>query len=451
MNQAICDFKAENAVIGSILVDPDLFYSVESFLTKDDFHNTNNVIFFQVIQEIYTEGNMPDILLVRTKAKQQGIDDKNLSGKILALFDTSYSTVNGMQYAKIVSRLATLRRLVGFAQKSVQLAYSSRNVAIDETFTKVHQMLDAVSPEETDKCLLLWKNSLDAFYEMQLGRIAELDAIEKGELTQRITFPWYGIRKFIRWLRPGMFGIVASDSSVGKTTFLECCADFWAKGGLHVVFFHLELSHQFMLDRRMCRWSGEPLEIIESGQTTQKMAEATWRVKQWPGGIHYVHCPGWSANRIANYIRMLYNKGICDIFLGDYFQKMKKQWRKGQNEASAYGDTAEIFKNVCEQLGICGLLGSQMNRYSKQELRRTASGIRGSGELEEKANVVITLDRKILTQEYFFNSKTYQEGERSPIMKIRVDKNTAGPTGDAELVMIAERFLITDPAKEKGV
>jgi len=95
-------------------------------------------------------------------------------------------------------------------------------------------------------------------------------------------------------------------------------------------------------------------------------------------------------------------------------------------------------------LSIPYFMGSQMNRASKKEARRTAVGIRGTGQIEEKSNLVITLDREILNQELRGFGDVYEEGERSPITKLRIDKNTFGKTGDTMLVMVPKEFKFVD-------
>lgn len=446
MVEIIADTDAEKAVLGACLIDAALFDEVESILSEKDFSVGIHGQAFVALQNLHQQGNFPlDTLLLITELKAQGLNDKDANRLAADILSNTASAMNAPKYAETVARLATLRRLVQFAQQAVKLAYNATNSDLGETFARVRKWLDTIQPDTPDQFLLTWERSLDLFYNLQLDRLAEAEQAERGELPPRIRFPWAALTpRFVRFIRPGMVAIFAADSSVGKTTAMEVCADYWAKLGFNVAFFHLELNRDFMLDRRMVRWSGEPLAKVEGGEITPAIAEATRKVRMWPGGIHYVHCPGWGAGRISNYMRLLNRKGLCDIAIIDYLQKIRLDVHKGQNEASAWGDVVEAIKNASEQLGIVSVLGSQMNRASRLEDRRTASGIRGSGEPEEKANIVVTFGRKLLTESMFVQGREFLPGDRSPVMDVRVDKNTAGPTGDTKLFMLAERFLITD-------
>ncbi|MFH1603028.1 MAG: DnaB-like helicase C-terminal domain-containing protein [Pseudomonadota bacterium] len=290
------------------------------------------------------------------------------------------------------------------------------------------------------------------FFDGQYQRCDELDRIDRGELPAQVSLPWEAVKRYVKHIHTGMLTVIAAETSVGKTTAIECCAEHWARQGLHVALFHLELSHRFMMDRRMARQSGETLETIESGEVTDRMREADERMRTWRGAIHYVHCPGWSAYQIVQKARQLNARGLCDVMIVDYLQKLRLGFRNGENKADAIGNAVEGIKNGLEQMGIAGLLASQFSRRSNAQSRKTADLIRGSGEVEEKTNIVITLDRDILTSEIRGpqgNIIAYP-GERSPQVKVRVDKNTAGPTGDCELVMNGARFLMLDKTTAKN-
>jgi replicative DNA helicase len=201
-----------------------------------------------------------------------------------------------------------------------------------------------------------------------------------------------------------------------------------------------------MLDRRMCRWSNVPIDELEGGLLDERTEQAHKKMRAWRGGITYVHCPGWSARQIAAKARELHAKELCDVLVGDYLQKMRLWMPRGFNKSDGLADAAEVLKNCCEQLGIAGLVGSQVNRQAEDAARVTAAHLRGSGEVGEKSNVVVTLHRDILLAP--INGGRYQAGDRSPRIDVRVDKNTMGATGDCQLAINGERFTITELARE---
>jgi hypothetical protein len=189
-----------------------------------------------------------------------------------------------------------------------------------------------------------------------------------------------------------------------------------------------------MLDRRMCRLSGVLIDQIEDGLLNEDTERATRQMQAYSGGITYVHCPGWSARAIATKARQLHAKGLCDVAIVDYLQKLRLYRPRGSTEDYGLADAAEVLKNTGEQLGNAWMIGSQVNRKADGALRIRGSHVRGSGAVPAKGNITITLARDL----------DPDTGELSPLMATRIDKNTMGPTGDTQLAIRGDRFLITD-------
>jgi len=115
-------------------------------------------------------------------------------------------------------------------------------------------------------------------------------------------------------------------------------------------------------------------------------------------------------------------------------QKLRLYRPGGSSEEYGLADGTEVLKNTAEQLGNGWMMGSQVNRKADGALRIRGAHIRGSGSVPAKGNITITLNRDI----------DPDTGDLSPLMAVRVDKNTMGPTGDTQLAIRGERFLITD-------
>lgn len=430
------DTNAEQAVIGGILVDPSAIGPLSEVLKPDDFYGEGNRWVYEAALQLHESGAQIDYITI-ANALDGHLASIGGTAKLTQLVGATPSAVNVLDHARVVSRLAILRRLMSAAQGIAKLAYSSEDDSIAEVFAKARGLVDSVAPQADDDALLLWADSFARFIEYQIERKEQTDAIQRGERVARASFPWQAVGRLVSFIRPGMLAIVAADTSVGKTTFMECCAEHWARCGLQVVFYHLELSHRFMLDRRICRWSGDPMHLVEAGEVTDAIKQAHAEAKSWPGHVHYMHVPGWSAPRICNSIRQMRDKGLCDVAIIDYLQKMRLIRQKGQNDASAIGDQVEVIKNTTEQLDIPAIMGSQLSREGN---------IRNSGEPEEKANIIIYLEREKLDADMHGPDGRViaKMGERSPQVKGRVEKNTGGACGAFELVMNGARYNILD-------
>ncbi len=435
----LIDIEAEQALLGACLIDPACIVNLDE-LTSRDFHDEGHRLIYESMLTLSQQGAIFDYLTLSRKIGREnwtrlGTNGIRGNAYLTWLLEQTPTSLNVGKYAKIVSRLSTLRQLMGAAGDIAKLAYQANGDRLDDVFTRARALVDRIAPMRSDEAVLLWLDSLDAFFNSQIERNAEQAAIEAGEQARHVDFPWRALQHYINYVREGMLVGVAAESSVGKTAFLETLAEYWAsKSGLQVVFFHLELSHQVMLDRRMARQSGVPMRDIENGLIADAMGAATKRMQQWPGGIHYVHCPGWTVHRIVTQARMLKDRGRCDVAIIDYLQKMRRAYQQGMNLAQVVGAQLETVKTAAEQLGIPFFLAAQFSKASKGKALKTSDDIRDTGEMEQKANGMIILDRKL----------DVNTGQRSPVTQGRVDKNTNGATGGFQLMYNGPRFLFAD-------
>jgi len=443
--ERLIDRDAEQAVIGSILVNPDAMMDISDHLLPGDFYEDRARYVYGAALTLWREDRPIDYLTLSSQLQADQLLEKIGGAAYLTETMTNTPTAyNVGQYADTVSRLATLRGLVRVAGDIAKLAYNGDGNT-SAVMDKARALVDGVTPMTSTDDVLLWLDSLERFVLGQVERNNAQVEVEQGLRKPPLQFPWKAFKPFDVRLRPGTLVLVIAGSGIGKTSFMACAAEWWAKNGHRVAFFHLELSHQFMLDRRMARLSGVPVSTLETGYLNGNTSDATRQMQSYPGGITYIHCPGWSARGITAKMRQLHSKGLCDIAIVDYLQKERLYMPRGFTMNDALADAAEVHKNGAEQMGIPVMIGSQVNRKAMDADRITSDHLRGSGEAPEKSNINITLNRELNdTQRADEDGTVYPAGSRSPVTSARVDKNTGGSTGDCTLWFEGPRFLFKD-------
>jgi replicative DNA helicase len=297
-----------------------------------------------------------------------------------------------------------------------------------------------IDTTETLADFLLWLQTFD-FYQLVTERRAE--AMTKPE-SERKTFswPWSSWSRLIEPLGPGMLAAITAPDGQGKTLYAECIAEHWARHGIKVVFVHYELNHEVMLDRRMARNTGLNVRQLRSGRLTAEqratIAESNALLKSWPGGITYLHTPGWTMERTTAYLEKLLADGLCDGVVIDYLEKVAASSRQiklfGPNQFQREADNVEQIKSFVERAGVPALMLAQMNKGGKRAGFDTVdrTGMRGAGEKSEFANLVVMLHRDRTADGY------------SNTVEVLVDKNTMGPTGTLRQYMQPEFFRVAD-------
>ncbi len=435
---------AEAAVLGSLILDSNGMAEVAT-LQASDFYAERNGRIFQVIADLVARGRVVDfVTLVDWLESQHMLSAVGGPAYITQLVNAVPSSVYIGHYGGIVERYARRRKLIAAATQIVSMAYDTAQDDADvEAKSRVALEGALYMAHGTD--LLTWDASFNAFADWQL-----LDAAERAENRPTLALPWQAL-SFVRPLQGGAFGIVGAESGVGKSIFMECCAETWARRGFQVAFFHTELMHKDMLKRRMCRWAGMTMFDVDGMGLTEAMQQADTLARSWPGAVNYVSCAGWRAGQIVSRAHTMRQQGQADVVILDYLQDLAMtEYVKGQNPADMRGGDAKLLKAFAERDNVALLAGSQFNRAKPGESGRTRSNLRDSAVYDQKASLVILLERPILKAPIFADGKRVADvGEQSPETTVKVDKQTFGRTGNAQLWTEAKRFLMTDIAKGK--
>ena len=440
------DSGAERAVLGSLLIDPDAMLGVREvgLEVRDFYHDTHGLIYAAML-ELASHWRPVDMVTLSAalEGKQNGhgsqLDLIGGSAYLTDLLSATPTSIHAAHYAGVVRGLAQRRRIISTAA-SIAEAAQVYDGPIEGLYNAVSSLFyGAVDVTEAHSHFYGNDENLAGYLATQVGR-AEMLARDPNALAQT------GIADLDRILgnlEPGTVLAIAARPGVGKTILMEQIAEHNARHGKRVAFYHLELSHQFMLDRRMAKASGIPLDRLRQGYSGAEVARALDDLRDWQANIVYIHCPGWNAERITSDMTRLAARGECDVAIVDYLQKLSLPDRRGWNTSMLYGLMVESLKTAAEQLAIPLILGTQVSRDWKQtsDKRPTAADIRNSGEIEEKVNQIVVLHRAEARE-------TGRAQPTSETIEAHVEKNTGGALGACELVHLLGRFTLAGKARE---
>lgn len=321
---------------------------------------------------------------------------------------------------------AQRRFFTGETQTEVT-AFVSRELARIASTTQPEDILDVPQSVEFYRNIMAER---EAFFNLP------------AEEQRRLLFPWPSWNNLLDPLPGGMLMTIAGADGAGKTTYGECISEYYAALGFKVAYFHFELSHTVMLDRRAARHTGMSIRQLKGYLTAdekQRVEAANARILTWAGNIHYVHCPAYQMEQVVRDIQALQAEGKCEVAIIDYLEKAAPspiQLRTyGNNAYQREADNVEQLKSCAERIGIPIVMLAQLNKHGKgvsvDDLDKTH--VRGAGEKTEKANVVILLHRE-----------QDDAGVYSNIVDVKVHKNTLGPMGRFRQGMTPQYFRVDD-------
>jgi len=421
---------AERAVLGSLLIDNEAIPELQALgLQPSDFYMGLHGDVFAVMCELTAQRRAVDFVTLCSalENKKNGKGQSCLEAiggpaTLTRLLTDTPTAMHAKYYAEIVCDLAYRRRLILAAAELARVSYEHEGTrdVLQHDLSKIFS--DAVGI--ADKGSHLYGDDLLVDYLVNQVERKERLAKDPNYL---ITTPWPELNRALIELEPGALHVVAAPTGVGKTMYLECVAEHNARHGKAVAFYHLELSHQTMLDRRMARHSGIQVWQLRQGYDGKELHRATEFLSTWQQRMTYIHCPGWSAYRIVADLQGLHARGMADLAIVDYLGKLAMPALGGRTEASAIGDyRMEPLKICAEQLGIPIVTGSQLNRArrARRDKRAVLDDLRNSGEIAEKANQVV-----VIHQVDSRDSKVRVEHQNPIEIEFQIEKNSQGLVG----------------------
>lgn len=432
--------EAEESVIGSMLIDPDAVMAArDAGLEPGDFYVQKLGVVYAAMLSLSDRMEPVDLVTLCDALEGRGNGNGNeleiIGGApyLTTLIINTPTSMHVDHYAKIVKADSRRRRIISAAGDIAAQAHAHDGPVEDLLDAVSAVLFAAMERPEAESHLYGTDDTLWA-YEVLLQQRAELAASPD----QFPTKAWLPTLDFILGtLAPGELHAITAITSVGKTIYMEQVAEANAMRGQRVAYYHLELTHTRMQDRRMARHSGISLQRLVGGYNGSEVARAQDSIRRWHNNLVYVHCPGWTAERIAADMMRLHARGECDLAVVDYLNKVGWSERVpgAWNEASHIGHKVEVLKNCVEKIEIPLVLGAQLNRQYKGRDRPTFDDLKGSSDIEQKVNQIVVLHRPYDRQ----GGDRFGELEQ---IDAYVDKNTNGGTGKATLWHRMGRFRL---------
>ena len=430
---------AENAVVGSILIDPRCLPEVTQHLSEDDFGAEVNKAIFRAALALSARGQAVDPVLIRRETEAVG--NAVPAQYIVQLMDTTPTAANASEYAQLV-RENSLRRSVAELATRIQRAANEG----DDPRELLAQMIDecnALEQSGDNKSMLSPLELVLEWYEHR-------ENIDSGKITHKLST---GIRAYDRILGTG-FGcgghyIIAARPGNGKTTLAINIAENVAKKYGPVLFVSLEMDTKEIMAKRISRLSGIDSKIIMSEKMTpeqyEKHAKATDQILMTPLTINKQ--PDVTVQDIAMMARKIKNLKMLVV---DYIGIVapSKHTLKEPNHIQVKHISREL-KLLARKMNIPIVTLCQISREieKRQDKRPTMADLRDSGAIEQDADSITFLWHK----EYF--GQMQDRDQTAPLeVEVVVAKNRMGSTGECKFAFfpVTSKFTsaTSDPRQE---
>lgn len=426
---------AEQAVIGSMLLDSRCVGEVIGLLSPEDFYLRQNQQIFETIYSMFNYGEPIDAITVNNKLKELGYYDEASTQKyLMQLLEVTPTAANVKQYAAIVRDKALLRGISNAADEISQSVYEevgSASDVLEAAEKKIYALRRGTADDALERIGTVLIKAFD-----RLNELAKSDKEFPGHPTG-----FRALDKRIHGLNDGNLIILAARPGMGKTTMaLNMISSVAKKTGKTVAFFSYEMSKEELARR---------LLSCESFVDNEKLTTGRLNAEEWAAlglaasalsqtDIRVSDLGSVTVANMSALCRRLDNLGLVVI---DYLQLMTSAGPGGssENRVQVVSEITRSLKIMAKELNVPVICLSQLSRRAEQrdknDHRPQLSDLRESGSIEQDADIVLMLYR-----DDYYNP----ESEERNIVEVIVAKNRHGEPGTEKLQWLPEFFSFSD-------
>jgi len=420
--------EAEEALLGSIVIDADCYITVATVVKPEDFYVEKHRWVYEAIAELHGKRDAIDYLTVCSKLEEQGqLDEVGGPAYVTELITRVPTSIHAETYAKLIATTATRRRLIQAAGKIAQAAYDEEG-EIDGAIDDSEAALFAVTQARDRRALRPVKFLASRFYDHQ-----EWLAKHAGEL-RGIPSGFGDIDAILGGFHRSDFIVIAARPAVGKSILSLNLACNAARYNQRVAFFSLEMSAEQTMERIVAAEGDFDSRTLRMGNVPSELwgqlMTALSNVSEW--NLWIDDTPALATNELRSKARRLHAEYGLDMIVLDYLQLMRTERR--ENRQIEVTLISQALKALARELNIPVIAVSQLSRgvEARTDKRPTLSDLRESGSIEQEADVVMMIYR-----DEMYNENT----ERPNIADVMVSKHRHGPTGILSLYMNKPRCL----------
>lgn len=419
---------AEVMVLANLLKSPELVHTTDG-LRFYMFSSTPHEALYEEVESLLEKELVPEYSLVVASLESKGALDKVGGKKYLEfLMNRETNPESFQEYIRIVEDSYKGRSLLSMVSGIKRESLNTEN--IDEVINNTRKGLDS---------LIDMKSGLSTFHisDVTLSTYEEIIARMSNPGIRGASWGVESLDKATGGKSPGDVIVIAGRPGSGKTSAVMNSIYADAQQGIPSLLIEKEMRTQELMERLISIDTGIPSTNLRLGVLTQQQVvqvrDSLAKFKGYPIYIdtNYRATDPYYVEATVNKFR---NKhGIQTVYL-DYIQLGTE---RDDSQTMEIGRLTRLFKIMSNELGVCSVLISQLNRNveMRDDKRPLLSDMRQSGAIEEDADFVIGLYR-----DEYYNKETKAKG----LMEYIILKHRNGPTGTVTLKFDGPTYRITE-------
>lgn len=428
MNVLPHDLLAEQAVLGSIFLDPDKIHIASEYLTKDSFFKLSHGMLFNIMQDLSDKGDPIDPVSVKSALDSIGQFEQVGGMAFLAsLINAVPTSAHIEHYSKVVAEKSRARKVIEDLSQSISSVYDGQT-DLNEILSQTEQKLSAISSEQKKG----FRSIIDVIDSTQ--SILDERSQKVGDVTGTST-GFTDFDQITTGLHEDNLIIIAARPAMGKTAFALNIAQNVAKNpDKPVAIFSLEMGAESLVERMLSAEGLIPAYHVRTGNLSEsewrRMISAQERLAR--GKIFIDDTAGIRISEIRSKAkRLAQENGGLGLIVIDYLQLIEGRGR--ENRQQEVSEISRQLKIIAKELKVPVIALSQLSRGVDQrnDKRPILSDLRESGSIEQDADIVAFLYREA----YY---KRDEQEEPDNVTELILEKNRHGSLGTVQLYFLKE-------------
>ena len=417
--------QAEEAVLGSVLINPESYYDVAQILEADYFYIIRNRWIWEVFTNLHENRSPIDILTVSEELENRNqLEEIGGQAYLMMLVNQTPSSLNAEAYAKIVEETSVRRRMLASANEMAKLAYQ-QDKQLDHIIDAAEKSVFNLSERRIRRDLESIQTVVSQYYD----RVSQLS--QRSEEIFGVPTGLSDLDTLLGGLQKSDLLIIAGRPASGKTGFLLTVAKNAAlKHKKHVAMFSMEMSNEQLVQRMVAQETGINTQDLRSGKIKEDQWDVFTKAIEVLGDskIYLDDTPALTPIQMRTKCRRLHLEHHIDVILVDYIQLMSSESRT-DNRVQEVSYISRNLKTLARELNVPVLAAAQLSRAVEQrsDKRPMLSDLRESGSLEQDSDIVMFIHKK---------EEIASESDIAQLVELIVAKHRNGPTKDIDMIFI---------------
>ena len=447
-NKLPSNLEAEQALIGSILVNNDIIDEISNIVNSGKFFDPAHRKIYEVIENLNNKGMIANPITLKNHFENdEGLSEVGGVDYLIKLTRFSSSNRQAIDYAKVIHEMYVRRELISIADN---ISEDSREEEADKSGENI------IEDAEQSLYQLAERGNFSQSY-IKFNKALD-QTIEMATLAMKSDRGVVGVPTGLTDLDEKLGGlhksdlvIIAGRPSMGKTALATNIAYYAAKK-IHennektsIAFFSLEMSSEQLSTRILSEQARIQSNDIRRGKATEeqlnKYIEISRDIYDLP--LYIDETPAITISSLSNRARRLKRLFGLNMIVVDYIQLMRTNSKKNEGRVQEISEITQGLKALAKELNVPVLALSQLSRAVEQRDDKVPqlSDLRESGSIEQDADVVLFVYR----EQYYLERKQPKLGsiehaewqskmnDINGLADIIIGKQRHGPTGNIQV------------------